>query len=164
MWDFSLIVTPKLNMRCIRLSIQPVLIALGYLFLVQSLTVNQSLVVPNGLSSTSPPLSTTTPPPCTIQTQVCTSSSPPHWVPDPIQTHPDNYSKQNCSISFMNGAGLWEFPVITQPPGRYGVPCADGTFMTFRTRIGTAFIVYEGTLDGIPDYPLIGYVSKVRVD
>ena len=143
-------------MRCIQLFIQPLLFALAHLSLVQSLNVNQSLVVPNGLSSTSPAISTPTPPPCTIQTQVCTSSSPPHWVPDPIQTHPDNYSKQNCSISYVNGAGLWEFPVITQLPGRYSVPCTDATFMTFRTRIGTAFIVYEGTLDGIPDYPLIG--------
>ena len=149
--------TPVLEMRSLRLSIQSLLIALGHLSLVQSLTVNQSLVVPNGLSSTSPAISTPTPPPCTIQTQVCTSSSASHWIPDPIPTHLDNYSKQNCSISFVNGAGLWEFPVISQLPGRHEVPCGAGTIMTFRTRLGTAFIVYGGTFDdGVPDYPLIG--------
>ena len=148
--------TPILKMRCIQLSIQPFLIALGHLSFVQSLTVNQSLVVPNGLRFTSPATSAPTPPPCTIQTQVCTSSYAPHWVPDPIPIHPDNYSKQNCSISYVNGAGLWEFPVITQLPGRYEVPCGTGTVMTFHTRLGTAFIVYGGTFDGVPENPLIG--------
>ena len=143
-------------MRCLQLSIQPLLIDLAHLLLVQSLTVNQSLVIPNGLSSTSLAISAPTPPPCTIQTQVCTSSSAPHWIPDPIPIHPDNYSKQNCSISYVNGADLWEFPVITELPGRYEVPCGAGTIMTFPTRLGTAFIVYGGTFDGVPNYPLIG--------
>ena len=148
--------TPILTMHCIQLSIKSLLIAFGHLSLVQSLTVNQSLVVPNGLSLTSLDASAPTPPPCTIQTQVCTSSAAQHWVPDPIPTHPDNYSKQNCSISYVNGAGLWEFPVITQLPGRDETPCGAGTMMTFRIRLGTAFIVYEGTFGGVPDYPLIG--------
>ena len=143
-------------MRCIQLSIPPVLITLCQLSLVQSLTVNQSLVVPNGLRFTSPATSAPTPPPCTIQTQVCTSSYVPHWVPDPIPTHPDNYSNKNCSVSYVNGAGLWEFPVIRQLPGRNQVPCGTGTVMTFHTRLGTAFVVYEGTFGGTPNYPLIG--------
>ena len=147
---------PIPKMRCIQLCIQPLFIALAQLSLVQSLTVNQSLAVPNGLRFTSLAISAPTPPPCTIQTQVCTSSYAPHWVPDPIPTHPDNYSKLNCSISYVNGAGLWEFPVISQLPGRYAVPCGAGTAMTFDTRLGTAFVVYEGTFDGVPDYPLIG--------
>lgn len=148
--------TPIPKMRCIHLFIQPLVIALGHSSLVQRVTVNQSLVVPNRLRLTSPATSAPTPPPCTIQTQVCTSSYAPHWVPDPIPTHPHNYSKQNCSVSYVNGAGLWEFPVITQLPGRYEIPCGPGRIMTFDTRLGTAFVVYEGTFDGIPNYPLIG--------
>ena len=143
-------------MPCIQLAILSLLIALRQLSLAQSLTVNQSLVVSNGFTFTSQANSAPTPPPCTIQTSVCTSSSEPHWVPDPIPTHPDNYFGHNCSVSYVNGAGLWNFPIISQLPERNQVPCGIGTVMTFETHLGTAFVVYGGTSEDVPDYPIIG--------
>lgn len=154
--SFRLIVTPRLEMPCIQLAILSLFIALRQVSLAQSLTVNGSLVVFNGFTFTSQANSVPTPPPCTIQTSVCTSSSEPHWVPDPIPTHPENYFKHNCSVSYVNGAGLWNFPVIRPLPGRNQVPCGAGTVMTFGTRLGTGFVVYEGAFEGVPDYPLMG--------
>ena len=143
-------------MPSIQLAILSLLTALCQSSLARNLTPNQSLVVSNGFTFTSQANSAPTPPPCTIQTSVCTSSSEPHWVPDPIPTHPENYFEHNCSVSYVNGAGLWNFPVITQLPGRNQTPCGTGTVMTFHSHLGTGYVVYEGTFEGVPDHPLMG--------
>lgn len=148
-------------MPCIQMAILSLLIALGQLSLAQSLIVNQSRVGSNGFSFTSHVNPGPTPPPCTIQTSVCTSSSEPHWVPDPMPTHPESYYfNHNCSVSYVvsyvNGVGLWNFPVITSLPGRNQTPCEIGTIITFRHRLGTGFVGYERTINGLPVEPGMG--------
>ena len=109
-----------------------------------------------------PPEHEPTPPPCTVNIQICMSLIPPFYTPPHIRDRPDNLAGQNCSISFVNEAGLWVYPLVEErsgKPGEGAVPCNPGVAEIFKMPdVGVLEVVFNKTSGPLPDDPQIMWV------